>query len=63
MLNPQYLFLVMQALVIVFENGLAFRGSAIVFGGCVGYVACEDFLPEGEAAAWAYGSRVRRLVV
>jgi hypothetical protein len=48
-----YLLLVVQALVVIFENGLAFRCAAVVFGICVGHVACEDFLPEGEAAPWA----------
>ena len=48
-----YFFLVMQALIVVFEDGLAFCFAAVVFGVCVGHVACEDFLPEGEAAGWA----------
>jgi hypothetical protein len=48
-----YLFLVVQALVVIFKDGLAFCCAAVVFGRCVGYVACEDFLPEGEAAGWA----------
>jgi hypothetical protein len=48
-----YLLLVVQALIVIFENGLAFRCAAVVFGVCVGHVACEDFLPEGEAAPWA----------
>jgi hypothetical protein len=49
-----YFFLVVQALVVIFKHGLAFRCARVVFGGGVGYVACEDFLPEGEAAGWAY---------
>jgi hypothetical protein len=49
-----YLFLVVQALVVIFKYGLAFCRAAVVFGGCVGYIACEDFLPEGEAAGWAW---------
>jgi hypothetical protein len=48
-----HLLLVMQALVVVFKYGLAFCGAAVVFGGCVGDVAGEDFLPKGEAAGWA----------
>jgi hypothetical protein len=55
-----YLFLVVQALVVVFKYGLAFCGAAVVVGGCVGDVTCEDFLPEGEAAGWAW--RVGELV-
>jgi hypothetical protein len=43
----------MQTLVVIFKYGLAFCSAAVVFGGCVGYVAGEDFLPEGEAAGWA----------
>jgi hypothetical protein len=45
----------MQALVVIFKYGLAFRGAAVVFGRGVGDVAGEDFLPEGEAAGWAWG--------
>jgi hypothetical protein len=48
-----YLFLMVQALVVVFEDGLAFCFAAVVFGVCVGDVAGEDFLPEGEAAGGA----------
>jgi hypothetical protein len=55
-----YLFLVVQALVVIFKYGLAFCGAAVVVGGCIGDVACEDFLPEGEAAGWAW--RVGELV-
>lgn len=49
------LFLVVKTLVVVFKNGCAFCFSRIVFGVCVGRVACEDFLPEGEAAGGACG--------
>lgn len=51
----QYLFLVVQALIVVLENGLAFRFAAVVFGGRVCDVASEDLLPEGEAARGACG--------
>tara|TARA_R110002003_G_scaffold1005_4_gene22004 strand:+ start:16173 stop:16562 length:390 start_codon:yes stop_codon:yes gene_type:complete len=44
-----------QALVVVFEDGLAFCFAAVVFGVGVGDVAGEDFLPEGEAARGACG--------
>lgn len=45
----------MQTLVVVFKDGCAFRFARVVFGVCVGSVASEDFLPEGEAAGWAWG--------
>lgn len=43
-----------QTLVVVFENGLAFCLAGVVFGVGVGDVAGEDFLPEGEAARGAW---------
>lgn len=43
----------MQALVVVLKDGHAFRLAAVVLGVCVGDVAGEDFLPEGEAARGA----------
>lgn len=43
----------MQALIVVLEDGHAFRLAAVVLGVCVGDVAGEDFLPEGEAARGA----------
>ena len=53
--TPTYLFLVVEALVVIFENGLAFHFTLVVFGRGVDHVAGEHFLPEGEAAggAWA----------
>ena len=48
-----YLLLVVQALVVVLKDGHAFRLAAVVLGVCVGDVAREDFLPEGEAARGA----------
>ena len=42
-----------QALVVVLENGHAFCLAAVVLGVRVSHVACEDFLPEGEAARGA----------
>jgi len=53
-MRATYLFLMMQTLVVVFEYGLAFSGTAVVFGRGVCDVAGEDFLPEGEAAGWAW---------
>jgi hypothetical protein len=53
--EEQYFFPMVQALVVVFENGLAFCFAAVVFGVGVGDVAGEDFLPEGEAARGACG--------
>jgi hypothetical protein len=50
-----YLLLVVETLVVVFKDGCAFCFARVVFGVCVGCVACEDFLPEGEAARWAWG--------
>jgi hypothetical protein len=50
-----YLLLVVETLVVVFKDGCAFCFARVVFGVCVGCVACEDFLPEGEAAGWAWG--------
>lgn len=52
-MESTHLLLVVQTLVVVFEDGCAFCFARVVFGGCVGRVACEDFLPEGEAAGWA----------
>ena len=49
-----YLLLVMKALVVVLKDGGAFCLARVVLGVCVGRVACEDFLPEGEAAGWAW---------
>lgn len=48
-----YLLLVVQTLVVVLEDGHAFGLAAVVLGVCVGHVAREDFLPEGEAARGA----------
>lgn len=42
-----------KTLVVVFKNGGAFCLAGVVLGVCVGRVAREDFLPEGEAAGWA----------
>jgi hypothetical protein len=44
---------VVQALVVVLENRHALCLAAVVFGVCVGHVARQDFLPEGEAARGA----------
>ena len=49
-----HLLLVVKALVVVLKDGGAFRLARVVLGVCVGRVACEDFLPEGEAAGWAW---------
>lgn len=49
-LGSTHLFLVVQALVVIFEHGLALHFALVVFGRGVGDVAGEDFLPEGEAA-------------
>jgi len=49
-----HLFLVVKALVVVLKDGGAFCLARVVLGVCVGRVACEDFLPEGEAAGWAW---------
>ena len=49
-----YLLLVVKTLVIVLKDGCAFCLARVVLGVCVGRVACEDFLPEGEAAGWAW---------
>jgi len=46
---------VVQTLVVVLKDGRAFRFARVVLGVCVGRVAGEDFLPEGEAARWAWG--------
>jgi hypothetical protein len=51
-----YLFLVVKALVVVFQHGHAFRFAAVIARGGVGDVAGEDFLPEGEAAGGAWRS-------
>lgn len=48
------LLLVVQTLVVVLENGHAFGFAGVVLGVCVGHVAREDFLPEGEAARGAW---------
>lgn len=48
------LLLVVQALVVVLEHGLAFYLSGVGLGGRVCDVAGEDFLPEGEAAGGAW---------
>jgi hypothetical protein len=52
--NTTNLLLMMQALVVILKYRLAFGCARVVFRRRVGDVACEDFLPEGEAAAWAY---------
>ena len=57
-LGQTYLFLVVQALVVVLEHGQAFRFAGVVFRRCVSYVAGEDFLPEGEAAGGACWVRI-----
>jgi len=44
---------VVQTLVVVLENGHALCLAAVVLGVCVGHVARENFLPEGEAARGA----------
>lgn len=49
-----HLLLVVQALVVVLEDGHALCLAAVVLGVCVGHVAREDFLPEGEATRGAY---------
>lgn len=46
-----------QALVVVLEDGRALGFARSVFGGGVDNVACEDFLPEGEAAGGTWLSR------
>jgi len=48
--GKSHLLLVVQALVVVLEDGLALYFAPVVFGRCVGDVAGEDLLPEGEAA-------------
>jgi hypothetical protein len=40
----------MQAFHVIFQHGLAFRGTSSGITGCVYDVAGEDFLPEGKAA-------------
>lgn len=58
-----HLLLVVQALVVVLENGHALCLAAVVLGVCVGHVAREDFLPEGEAARGACaGSSVKAML-
>lgn len=52
--HSTHLLLVVKALVVVFKDGSAFGLARVVLGVCVGRVACEDFLPEGEAAGWAW---------
>jgi len=49
-----YLLLVVKALVVVLKDGCAFCLARVVLGVGVGRVACEDFLPEGEAAGGAW---------
>jgi hypothetical protein len=49
-----YLLLMVQALVVVLKDGHAFGLARVVLGVCVGDVAGEDFLPEGEAARGAW---------
>lgn len=49
--NSSYLFLVVQTLVVILEDGHAFRAAGCVFIGRVDDVAGEYFLPEGEAPA------------
>jgi len=49
-----YLLLVVKAFVVVLKDGCTFCLARVVLGVCVGCVACEDFLPEGEAAGWAW---------
>lgn len=49
-----YLLLVVQALVVILQDGLAFDLAGVGLWGCVGDVAGEDFLPEGEAAGGAW---------
>jgi hypothetical protein len=43
-----------QALIVILKYRLALGCTRVVFRRRVGDVAREDFLPEGEAAAWAY---------
>lgn len=52
-MDLSYLLLVVQTLVVVLKDRHAFRLAAVVLGVCVGHVAGEDFLPEGEAARGA----------
>ena len=40
-----------QALVVVLEDGAALLLARVVFSGCVDDVAGEDLLPEGKASA------------
>jgi len=53
-LKDTHLLLMVKALVVVLKDGCAFCLARVVLGVCVGRVACEDFLPEGEAAGWAW---------
>lgn len=48
------LLLVVQALVVVLKHRRALGLAGVVLGVCVGDVAGEDFLPEGEAAGGSY---------
>ena len=54
-MDETHLLLVVQALVVVLEHGLAFYLAGVRLGRRVGHVAGEDFLPEGEAAGGAWG--------
>jgi hypothetical protein len=56
-----HLLLVVQALVVVLEHGLALYLAGVALRGGVCDVAGEDFLPEGEAAGGAWESVSGRL--
>lgn len=45
------LFLMMKALVVIFERQRAFLLARVVFGRCVDDVTAHHLLPEGEATA------------
>lgn len=50
-MNAAYLFPVVEALVVVLEDGVALLLAGLVVGAGVDDVTCEHFLPEGEATA------------
>ena len=47
----RHLFLVVEALVVVLEGGIALLRSGCVLGGRIDNVACQNLLPEGKAAS------------
>ena len=49
-----HLFPMVQTLIVILKRGLAFLLARVVFAARVDDVACEHFLPEGKASAWAF---------